>query len=127
MTKRSVKYFMYTLFTLILPVVTFAANNSGSDYEPLTQGGIPLVNVESMSITGVVNALFALSVGIAAILAVIMLAIGGFRYMTSESVFNMGNAREQISNAIIGLLIVLVSVLILFTINPEIVKLNLFN
>ncbi len=112
--------------TLLTPLVSFA-NGSGNDYHTLTEGGIPLVDTATMDMSGLLNALFAISVVVAAILAVIMLAIGGFRYMTSESVFNMGNAREQISNAIIGLLIVLVSVLILYTINPDIVQLKLFN
>jgi hypothetical protein len=72
------------------------------------------------------NWLFTVSIGVAAILAVIMLTIGGFRYMTSESVFKLGDAKGNISNAIIGLLIVLTAVLALATINPEIVKFNLF-
>ena len=116
---KHVTYF--SIATFLFPAVTFA-----SDYEQLVSGDIPLVDSQNMDLPGLINALFAVSVGVAAILAVIMLAIGGFRYMTSESVFKMGDAREQISNAIIGLLIVLVSILILYTINPEIVKFNLF-
>ena len=97
---------------------------------------IPLSVGESADALGVtsgfnliqfVNRLFLLSVGIAAVLAVIMIAIGGFRYMMSDSVFKTGGAKEMIFNAIIGLIIVLTAFLILHTINPEIVKMNLFD
>jgi lysylphosphatidylglycerol synthetase-like protein (DUF2156 family) len=73
------------------------------------------------------NMLFSVSIAVAAILAVIMIAIGGFKYMTSESVFNISGAKENIANAIIGLIIVLIAVILLDTINPEITNLNLFN
>jgi len=63
---------------------------------------------------------------VAAVLAVIMLAIGGFKYMTSESVFKIGGAKEQITGAIVGLLIVLASITILYTINPRLVEIRIF-
>ena len=75
---------------------------------------------------GFLNLLFTISVAVAAVLAVIMLAIGGFKYMTSESVFKIGGAKEQITGAIVGLLIVLASITILYTINPRLVEIRIF-
>ena len=75
---------------------------------------------------GFLNLLFAISVAVAAVLAVIMLDIGGFKYMTSESVFKISGAKEQITQAIVGLLIVLASITILYTINPKLVEINIF-
>lgn len=95
------------------PELPLSAGNSGN----WLAGGFPAL----------LNKLFAISVAVAAILAVIMLAIGGFKYMTSESVFKMGGAKEQITNAIIGLLIVLAAIVILETINPEITNLKIFS
>jgi hypothetical protein len=81
----------------------------------------------SGGLSGFLNNMLGLSVAIAAGLAIIMLAIGGFKYMTTDSVFSMGSAKEQIGDAIIGLLIVLLAVLLLSTINPDLVSLKIFN
>jgi hypothetical protein len=67
-----------------------------------------------------------IAIAVSAILAVIMIAIGGFKYMTTDSFFAISGAKEQIANAIIGLLIVLSAVLIMYTINPKIVQLDIF-
>lgn len=95
-------------------------------YTPLTKGGIPLVSGNVLDMQGLLNALLGLTVGVAALLAIIMIVIGGFQYMTTDSAFKMGNAKERITSAIIGLLIVLAAVLILQTINPDIVSLDVF-
>lgn len=96
-------------------------------YVPLSKN-LPLIGSGALdtNLTTLANNVLGISVGLAAALAVIMLAIGGFKYMTSDSVFNMGSAKEQITNAIVGLLIVLGAVLVLGFINPEIVGLRFF-
>jgi hypothetical protein len=81
---------------------------------------------ENPDMTVLLNGFFVVAIALSALLAVIMVAIGGFEYMTTDSVFKMGNAKERISNAIIGLLIVLTAVLVLRTINPCLVTLSLF-
>lgn len=115
--------FSWALLVSCIPYVAFS-----EDYAPLTSGGIPKVtNIETLTITDMLNIFFGISVGIAAVLAVLMIAIGGFKYMTSESALKTSGAKEQISGAIIGLLIVLSAILVLSVINPEIVSLKLFN
>jgi hypothetical protein len=94
------------------------------NYAPLSGDTLPLIPANP-TLPQVLNAIMGWSVGLAAILAVIMLAIGGFNYMTSESVFKMGDAKEKISNAIVGLLIVLGAVFLLGYINPDITSMNL--
>lgn len=81
---------------------------------------------DGLGFVGLLQALIGMSVGLAAVLAVVMLAIGGFKYMTTDSAFKLGDAKEQITNAIIGLLIVLTAVLILNTINPQLTSLDVF-
>lgn len=101
------------------------------DYLPLT--GIPGVTQgvgaqkagTDADLSDFFSNMFNLGVGIAGILAVIMLMWGGIEYMTSEAVGNKENAKSRITSAIIGLLIVLMSWLILYTINPDILRLNL--
>jgi hypothetical protein len=68
---------------------------------------------------------FQFGLAIAAALAVIMIVWGGVEVMLSESVFNKDNGKKKIKDAIYGLLLALVSWLILYTINPEILNFKL--
>ena len=93
---------------------------------------IPLIKTNtfdgsSKSMSELMNAFLSIAIVISAVLAVIMVAIGGFKYMTTDSVFQISGAKEQITNAIVGLLVVLMAILILWTINPQIVSLKLFD
>lgn len=115
------------LSVAVLSLIPFSTVLAQSNFVPLSQN-IPGGKAKAFGggLFQLLNYLFTISIGVAAILAVIMLTIGGFRYMTSESVFNLGSAKEKITNAIVGILIVLTAVLVLATINPDIVKFNLF-
>jgi hypothetical protein len=105
---------------LAAPFAVFA-----EDYASLS-GNIPFLGTDWSDLGTVWNAFLRISVVVAAILAVIMLAIGGFKYMASESVFVVQGAKQQMANAIIGLLIVLAAILILVTINDQIVNFGMF-
>ncbi len=64
--------------------------------------------------------LIALSaVGVAALL---MLVIGGFMYMLSDTVTSKEKARDYLVGAISGLVLALAAYLILHTINPDLVN-----
>ena len=69
-----------------------------------------------------VTVLINLLIGVAAVLAVIFITIGGLEYMTTDSLYNKEDGKEKIKNAILGLLLALISWLILYTINPSLVK-----
>src|SRR3989338_5310874 len=62
---------------------------------------------------------------LAAVLAVVMIVVGGVEYAVSLSEEGKKNARGRINSAIFGLLLALVSYLILYTINPDLTKLKL--
>jgi hypothetical protein len=64
------------------------------------------------------NTIFNIAIGICAVLAVIMMIIGGVQYMGVESIFGKTKAKEQITSAIFGLLIALGAFALLNTINP---------
>ena len=72
------------------------------------------------------NALFTYGITIAGLLAVIMITVGGIQYMSSDAVSNKTEGRERITYALMGLLLVLFSWVLLYTINPEILNLTLF-
>ncbi|MFH1286364.1 MAG: pilin [Candidatus Magasanikbacteria bacterium] len=63
---------------------------------------------------------------IAGIFAVLFLVIGGFQWMTSGgSTDKIGSAKDRMKNAVIGLIILLLSFLILDTINPYLTSFRL--
>ncbi len=106
------KPYIYTLLLLILalPIVTFA------QFRPLV--GIP--GVSAGSFDSYINALYALSISIAALLAVIKIIIAGVKWMMTDVVTSKGEAKKDIQGALVGLLIVLAAVLIISVINPDI-------
>lgn len=65
------------------------------------------------------NKIFLIAIGLCGALAVIMIVIGGVQYMGDESIFGKTKAKDQITNAILGLLIALASYVLLNTINPD--------
>ena len=71
------------------------------------------------------NIIIPLFIGICAVLAVIMIVVGGMQYMTSELISSKEEGRKRILNAIFGLLLALGAWLILFTINPSLLDTGL--
>ena len=63
---------------------------------------------------------FQFGLAIAEALAVVMIVWGGVEIMLSESLFKKEDGKKKIQDAIWGLLLALVSWLILYTINPNI-------
>lgn len=84
---------------------------------------IPFLNGD-LDTANLASALFNMAIIIAAILVVIRLIWAGTQYMLSGLVTKKESAKEEIKNALIGLLIILGSVTILQTINPQLLNLN---
>ncbi len=73
-----------------------------------------------------IQAIYWYALGFAVLSAILMIVIGGVEYTTSwASDSNKGKAKERITNAIIGLVIALTGYLILNTVNPNLVKMDL--
>lgn len=86
----------------------------------------PILGVTSISTFGeYLQLLFRGTIGIAGVLAVVMLVTCGIKLMTSEAISSKGEAKECITNAILGLLLAISSWLILNTINPTLLNTNL--
>lgn len=68
---------------------------------------------------------FQFGLALAAALTVIMIIWGGVEYMLTDSVFSKEDGKKKIKEALLGLGLALVSWLILFTINPDILKFKL--
>ncbi len=77
---------------------------------------------QKVTLTTYLPFVFNLAIGAAAALAVVMIVIGGLRYMTTEAVGGKEGGKDMIRRAIWGLVLALASWLILFTINPNLVN-----
>lgn len=79
---------------------------------------------QSGSIAGFLQQAFKAAIVIGAMLAVARIAYGGFLYMTKDSFSVKINAKEVITNALIGLVLLVSIVLILEQINPNLLNLD---
>lgn len=117
MKKTFVLIALATFF--LAPAVLFAqAQESFYVLEPIpgvTDSGFP-------SFPSFLQSLFRISLALGAILAVLMLVIGGVQYMGADQITSKEDARDRIRNAVLGLLLLFGSVLILRQINPELLK-----
>ena len=73
-------------------------------------------------LTSYVNAGIRIGIGLAALLAVIMIVIGGIEYMGSDSFSQKDEGKKRITAAVGGLVLILGSFLILNIINPDLVR-----
>ena len=87
---------------------------------------LPFINQCPATPADYISGLYRLAIYIAIIAAIIMITIAGITYATSgDNIGKQKEAKEQITDAIIGLILILASVLLLRTINPALVTLNL--
>jgi Type IV secretion system pilin len=116
---KSKLLFTLTLVLLFIPAGVFAA-----EFRALV--GIP--GIENIAADGglnqYINALYRLSISIAALLAVIKIVIAGAKYMLTDIVPAKEEAKKDIQGALIGLLIVIGAIIILNTINTDLANVN---
>ena len=119
------KTFLYTfgLLTLALLFGGDVLAQNAIVVEPLTSIGEEAGN--QAGIGPFINMLYRYGVGIGAILAVLLVMYGGFQYMTSEAVGSKSEARDAITRAILGLLLLLSPVIVFGVINRDILDLNI--
>ena len=71
----------------------------------------------------VLESIYIYGLGLVGISALVMLVFGGLKYMTAtDNPSQVTSARDTMKNAIFGLVLALLSFLILFTINPDLVR-----
>jgi len=68
------------------------------------------------------NIMIKIFIGLCAVLAVVMIVMGGIQYMTSELMSGKEDGKHRITEALFGLLIALGSYALLNTINPDLLK-----
>jgi len=124
------KYLAFLVLFLGLPLLALAQTTADAG-----TGFIPLTNVPFLTETGnafsletFLNGLYRISIGIAAVVAVLQIMRAGIMYMGSDSGFaEKKEAKNLIALAIGGLILVLSPVVVFSVINPEILKLKIGN
>ena len=89
----------------------------------LTSGTTAVVNPQSLD--AFFNNLYKFLIGIAAMLAIIEIIWGGLEYSTQDSVSKKSDGKQRITQALLGLVLVLSPVLVFSIINPSILNLSL--
>lgn len=122
------------LFGLVL-LATFFVGATGTfasvpDFQPI----VPVPGITdatggegTISFADYVENMFRLSISVGAILAVMMIIVGGFEYMTSEALGGKKGGLSKIQNAVLGLVLLLAVVIVLQVINPCILEINAFS
>lgn len=100
-----------------------------------SSGFVPLAPISGLTDSGTVNGsnglanflnnLYLYAIGIAGIIAVIEIVIGGLEYSVKDSIESHSNGRHRIQQAILGLVLVLSPYVVFSIINPAILNLSL--
>ena len=69
--------------------------------------------------------IFKVGIAVAGVLAFLMIVIGGFQYLSTDAITGKEEGKQRIARALGGLILALASYIILYTINPNLVSLNL--
>ena len=113
-----------SLLAFLLPTLAFAQTGAPAACAPGTYRLIAPVGglTECLTLMQYLNGVFLIVIGIAGVLAVVMIVVCGIRMMMSGSVSGKAEAKGCITNALFGLLIAIGAWAILYTINPELLK-----
>jgi hypothetical protein len=121
-------FFIFPFLLLIVGffIFSFQSCNAGPyDYEQLEP--IP----GSSATTGAdlktyIESIYKFAIWTVGIAAILMITIGGFMYLTSAgNTSKMDNAKRVVVDATIGLIVVLTAYLVLYVINPDLVKITI--
>ena len=97
-----------------------------TNYVPLSPlPGASTQEISAGNVGSYLQTLFTIAISIAGVLAVLMIVIGGLEYLLSEAFTSKADAITRIQAALWGLIIILASVVILNTINPDLLNINL--
>jgi len=117
-----------TTYTPLAPLPGLSTPNCvGTDGKPCidTQDSTKKPNPDDSNLCpfgNYLNIMIKLIIGIAAVLAMVMIVMGGIQYMTSDLISSKEAGKEQITHAVLGLLLALGAYLILNTINPQLLS-----
>src|SRR3990167_790276 len=93
--------------------------------QPIPLDGANSAPTDTTTAEPYIKGIFTLIIAIAGGLAVVRIIFGGIQYMPTDAFEGKSEAKTIIQNAIWGLLLAISAWLILYTINPDLIKFNL--
>jgi hypothetical protein len=125
--KRSIPkksaYAALIVFMYSIPSVGFAAIKNYQLLAPIKPFLGDSIAVDNLS--EYLNVIYKTGIAVCTGLAVIMIVMGGLRYVSSAAIGGKGDGKTMIQDALWGLLLALTSYLLLNTINPALLKSDL--
>src|SRR3989344_4674518 len=118
--------FVFSLFTVYCLLSTVAL--AQTEYEllaPIPLSGADSAPSDKTTAEPYIKGVFMLIIAVAGGLAVVRIIFGGIQYMSTDAFEGKSEAKTIIQNAIWGLLLAISAWLILFTINPDLIKFDL--
>ncbi len=120
-SKKRVKLLVAFFLTVVALVATTVSAEGYIPLEPLTTSAESGVTLSSY-----LDDIFKIGIGLAGVFAVLMIVIGGIGYIGGASNPSArSEAKGKITSAILGLILATASWLILYTINPNLLKTEL--
>lgn len=114
--------YFFSLALLLISIFFPTLTSAQIAYTPLIdlQG---IVNINDTGFEAYLELLYILAISAAALIAVVRLMLAGLKYIGSEVITDIADAKKDIQNVLIGLGIILLATTILRTINPQLVNL----
>ncbi|MEX2052289.1 MAG: hypothetical protein WD991_01160 [Candidatus Paceibacterota bacterium] len=129
------KFLKYILIILFLAALFVPAENIRAQSETIPDPNYVLLEpigdfekfnpTDDKALGGYLNLMIRLFIGLCAVLAVVMIVVGGMEYMTSELISSKEQGKTRITEALLGLLVALGAYALLNTINPDLLKTDL--
>lgn len=120
------KYFAHILvFSFLLGTALVARADTG--YIPLAPLDGVGTGAQGVDLTSYLQNLFKFAIAFATVLAIFMITLGGIQYMSTDAIGKKKDGIEKIKGALIGLALAILAWLILFTVNPKLVSLDVVN
>jgi len=114
-------YFIFTIFCLLFAVSVMAQIKLETGLPGIPSSGLPV----GQELPSYINYLFIFSLGLVTILALTQMIIGGITYiLAAGNAAKVEDAKDMILQALLGVGILLISYLLLRTINPDLVNLR---
>ena len=131
MPKKFIKILLLTIFTQIFCCTLFLIPVEVNAIEPY-KFQVPIGDLDEITfekagttkpIADYIQAIYKYAIGVVAILATVVMMIGGVVWITAGgSQTRIGEAKQYISGSLTGMVLVFCSYMILNTINPDLVK-----
>lgn len=123
------KRVIFTIILSLLLLIVITQNVNAVDLildYPDIRGIGKLGEGEAATLPGAIKYIFLFALGLVGFVALLAMMIAAVLYVTSAgNPSRMGDAKDRIMAAILGIIILLASVLILRTISPDLVNLNI--